>query len=533
MTTSQESTTRVAGLLRSGRFAVAIPAARRLAMISAVTLVVFLTLFKLPHYPATWFDEGSHLHVPKSLVLHGVYADYSSEGFRYYGPSVGVGPTVLLPIAAALKLLGLGLLQARLVMALYLLVAVWAFYRLAGVLGGTAVAWVATALMFTTRSVYILYFGRQVLGEAPAFAFLAGGLLVWMAAWDRPTPWRLVGGGLLLGLSAVTKSQFLLAIAPALLGAWLLNALYYRRLPHRAFLLTGTVTAAVWLAWQIYLLVFLGPGEASTNLALLRESTSAAAAAFSPSLMRESLKELLGLRTYLGALTPALAYGLWRSVRRDADGQRWGVVMLLVLVNLVWYVVASVGWIRYAFPGLALASVPLAAFLLDTMRGLLSTVRRWGEQPAASLVHAIAHDRAAPAGIAAVLWLGAMVALPLAQTGLEIVRTRPGEAHIMAGYLEENVPYTALIETWQPELGFLTEHVYHYPPPEHLATAIRHVFLDGPAPADDYHFVAEARPDFVLVGPFAAWFGMYPAEVLEDYEIVVKTGAYTLYQRSD
>ncbi|MEZ4638895.1 MAG: hypothetical protein R2856_28705 [Caldilineaceae bacterium] len=45
----------------------------------------------------------------------GVYADYSSEGLRHFGPTIGVGPTVMLPIAAAFELFGIGLMQARLV----------------------------------------------------------------------------------------------------------------------------------------------------------------------------------------------------------------------------------------------------------------------------------------------------------------------------------------------------------------------------------------------------------------------------------
>src|SRR6476659_9341044 len=82
---------------------------------------VFLAFYHLRDYPTPWFDEGSHLHVPKSLVLFGVYSDYSSDGFRAFGPTLGVGPTVMLPVAAAFKLFGIGLLQARMVIALYLL----------------------------------------------------------------------------------------------------------------------------------------------------------------------------------------------------------------------------------------------------------------------------------------------------------------------------------------------------------------------------------------------------------------------------
>jgi len=56
-------------------------------------LVALLALINLPYAPPTWFDEGSHLHVPETLVRYGVYADISSEGFRYFGPTIGVGPT--------------------------------------------------------------------------------------------------------------------------------------------------------------------------------------------------------------------------------------------------------------------------------------------------------------------------------------------------------------------------------------------------------------------------------------------------------
>src|SRR5690242_15788505 len=108
-----------------GSAAEAIPNARAalrpLATAGAIAVILFLVFYNLPRYPLTWFDEGSHLHVPKSVLTRGVYADYSSDGFRYFGPTVGVGPTVLLPIAAAFWAFGIGLLQARIVMALYLL----------------------------------------------------------------------------------------------------------------------------------------------------------------------------------------------------------------------------------------------------------------------------------------------------------------------------------------------------------------------------------------------------------------------------
>ncbi|PJF45977.1 MAG: glycosyl transferase, partial [Candidatus Thermofonsia Clade 3 bacterium] len=121
--------------------------AKRLAVAVAALLILFLFFYNLTDYPKTWFDEGSHLHVPKALVTMGVYADYSSEGLRHYGPTIGVGPTVMLPIAAAFHFFGIGLLQARLVMVLYLAAATLWMFLLARHLLGLRSALVATALL--------------------------------------------------------------------------------------------------------------------------------------------------------------------------------------------------------------------------------------------------------------------------------------------------------------------------------------------------------------------------------------------------
>ena len=236
----KRSSSTTAGTLqvRISRYAEAI---RWAAKVLTVVIVLFLALYNLTDYPLTWFDEGSHLHVPKTLVRFGVYADYSSEGFRYYGPTLGVGPTVMLPIAGAFWFFGIGLLQARLVMALYLLAALYAIYRLGHVLGGSRLAWVAVVLLATSRGASVLMWGRQVLGEVPGLFFLAAGLWLWFARWERAGWQRLVLVGLLLGLAIVTKYQYLLFLAPTLAFAWLANLVYYRTAPQRVFILPGLV----------------------------------------------------------------------------------------------------------------------------------------------------------------------------------------------------------------------------------------------------------------------------------------------------
>ena len=337
---------------------------RGIVTVLAVAVVIFLVMWNLTSYPLTWFDEGLHLHVPKTLVRFGVYADYSSEGFRYYGPTIGVGPTVMLPIATVFRLFGVGLLRARLVMALYLLATIYVFYRLARQLGEPRFAWLATVLLITSRGVGLLLYGRQVLGEVPGLFFLLVGLWIWFAAWERAGWRRLVLVGFLLGLAMITKYQYLLFLAPTLVLAWLANLAYYRIAPHRLFILPGLVAGVCFALWQGYMILYLGPATANENLAMLREATSGAAMSFSPRLMQQSLNILISLSVYVGSLLPALAYGFFLVLPRRREGQQWGILLVLIVANLGWYVVASIGWWRYTFLGLALAEPVCGPLLL-------------------------------------------------------------------------------------------------------------------------------------------------------------------------
>jgi 4-amino-4-deoxy-L-arabinose transferase-like glycosyltransferase len=501
-------------------------ARRSIVAIIAIVVVIFLALYNLRDWPPTWYDEGSHLHVPKTLVRFGVYADYSSEGFRYYGPTVGVGPTVMLPIAAVFRLFGIGFLQARLVMALYLLATVYVFYRLARELGGQRLAWVAAALLITSRGVSLLEYGRQVLGEVPGLFFMVAGLALWFAVWERSSWQRLVLVGLLLGLAMVTKSQYLLILAPTLGVAWFANLVYYRTAPQRVFIVPGLVAAACSALWQVCMIVYLGPETASENLKLLRETVALGALVFSPDLMKQSVKQLLSLDVYMGVLVVVLVYGFSLALRRRREGQQWGTLLVLVAVNLGWYAFASIGWSRYALPGLAIASLFVARFFHDLTDGYrLKGAALWEalRQGQSTLrEHALRW--------AMLAWLALMIVRPLMYYAQQVVSPPLNATVAMAAYLDEHVPHEALIETFEPEMGFFTDHNYHFPPPSVAGKATTYVLLGGPPPAQEYDFVQTERPDYVLAGPVAGWADLYPADLLAArYGLVTSIGGYELY----
>lgn len=500
---------------------------RRVFLLAVAAFLLFLATYRLADYPLTWFDEGSHLHVSKTLVKYGVYADYSSEGFRYYGPTNGIGPTVLLPIAGVFRWLGVGLLQARLVMVVYLLVGLFLFYRLSAMLGGERLAWLAMLFLLASRGVSILEYGRQVLGEVPALVLLLGGLLVWWQGWEK-TSWRgLTLAGVLLGLSVVTKSQVLLFLGPALALAWLSNLLYYRQLPQRVFLLPGLIVGGLFAAWQAFLLFGLDPQASIGNLELLRETSGSAAFVFSMELVKRSLSELISIRGYFGLLGVGLLYGVSLVLPRRIEAQKWGLLWMMASFNLLWYVFASISWLRYAFVGLALACLFTARFLDDLTRELQP---RLGEvwrafREGRPVAGALAAQGAVALAVAGLV-LGSL-ALNVRQV-LSPVENAPAQ---MAAYLNQHVPLDVVIETYEPEMGFLTDHRYHYPPHSYLNKTIQYTWLGGASPGEGYDFIQKEKPGYILVGKFATWVQFYSIPEIETwYDLVTTIGPYRLYQ---
>jgi hypothetical protein len=497
------------------------------AGVVAAGLVLFLTTYNLELYPKTWFDEGSHLHVPKNLVQRGVYADSSAEGFRHFGPTTGVGPTVLLPIAAIFKVAGIGLLQARLVMVAYLLAALALFVLVTRRLYGGATAALAAALLITVPGVNLLYLGRQVLGEVPALAFLLLGALLWLRAAEatRRATGQLALAALAFGLAALTKNQFGLLLAPTFALLMLLDRGYYRQLRPRFFVIPlAGVIGAVALSYLGQLLIAAAAtGDAGATLRLMREASGGAIFVFSPARWLASLKFLVSPEVYGYWALPGLLYGAALARERSRRGLQQGLLVGFACVGLAWFAFGSIGWPRYAFPALAVAALFVAKLFVDLVAALTRTT---GAATAG-------RGQAASVGAAAlVIGVGLLLAYPLQDELRTVAAASDRSPQTVAAYLTAQVPQAAVIETWEPELGFLTDHRYHYPPLGWLDRAVRARWLGSGAALTGYDPDAEARPAYLVVGPFARYTGIYaPLIASTSPRLIVTIGEYDVYQR--
>lgn len=502
--------------------------AHRVALVGVALAAAFLLFFRLADYPAPWYDEGSHLHVAKNYALNGIYADYSSEGLRYYGPAIAVGPTVLLPISAVFEVFGISIPLARVVIVVYGLLALAALYGLGRQLLNPWPALAAVVLLLVSPGVDFVFNARTVLGEVPGIFFLATGLWLWLGPNGRRLPVQ-IAVGILLGLTCVTKNQFALFVLPALLLSWIADLVWYKRRGWRYFVVPGVIAGLIFAGWTYTVLIALGgQSDLASNLATLRTATAGAFFQFKLSALQDAITQLIGGSVYGSLFFPALLYGLLLALRRSSEtSQRYGIVTIFILGALGIYV-TSIGWPRYAFPAVVLTSFLVLRLVQDLTDNFTFNRSAWRDL--------LRGENATPAvlvGLIVVVWAATVYLLPAYANLNMVMRNGRSDAYAAAQYLDTSIPKDALIETWEQELAVLTDHNYHYPPQIVLAQFVAQEWSGGPLARELYDFRDYGPPDYVVMGEFGKYAYLYPPDRMLDYELIHTVGVYDIYKRKD
>jgi 4-amino-4-deoxy-L-arabinose transferase-like glycosyltransferase len=479
-------------------------------------ILAFLFLFRLSAFPYTFYDEGAHLHVAKNLALNGTYADYSSEGNRYGGPVVGVGPTVIVPIAALYRLFGVDLTLGRLVIVLYSFAAMGALFALGRVLQGKRVGLLALALFVALPGV--LSYGRMVVGEVPGAFFILVGLWSWL----RPGPAssrRLLITGALFGLACITKNQYALIVLSSIAVCWLADLMWYRRRGARYFLIPLFIAGAMHAGWTYYVLMLLGRDsrDVAEDLRIL-QSTSAFA------FLRWDLGEAATLvkhhpyaaLLFLLSLPPVI--GLARH--RTAASQNWGNLVIFVAVAGLFYL-SSLGWPRYAFLGTVLA-LPLVAHILSYLSS-----GAWFRGRPLPLLRAVSARALGTAAVAGMLGLGVAM-----QVRAVVTTPAACDTFRMAEYLQQHVPKGVPIETLEQEYAILTDRDFHYPSQRVIVDVTAQWSRGNRWASQNYDNIAYAiEPDYVLVHTKLMSRDFYSPARLRGFGVEKRFGSAVLYRR--
>ncbi len=233
-----------------------------------------------------------------------------------------------------------------------------------------------------------------------------------------------------------------------------------------------------------------------------------------------------GLRVVLGPgslllVVPSLVLGVvaWRR----AEGQRrFGLLLLLLFATtwFGWFTFASIAWPRYAFPALALTTILAGNLIVEVLR---FASRALGSR--------MPSQRDATPRLRALLALGTAIVIGtlIVVQSTPLVAAHPHDAQDFSQTLDRSVPSGAVIDGWEPEIGFFSDAAIQYPLLGSLDAVVRHRWLNGPAPTH----LGQPHGEFLLVGPFGRWVGIYQAALESGaYVLVERVGEYELWRRT-
>ncbi len=488
-----------------------------------IVFVAFLLLYRLPYYSTAGFDEGAFFNVARTFAREGVYAEASQAGYRYTGPVASTGPTVILPVALVYRLFGVGIPQGRAVVVAYGALALIALYGLAALVTDWRGALLAVILAVVGIDLLMpaLLRGEHT-GEGPGLFFLLAGLWFWLRPGERRW-YTLLGVGVLMGLSSITKYQNAVFVLPALLLAWIVDLVWYRRRGWRYFVVPGIVAGVIFFAWMYYILFLLG----GADRAVASDAQGVQAATLTGYLVIDFETNLANFRTLATgqaisvAFLPALLYGLILALRRDDEGQRWGILWLFLMGSASMFIL-SLGWSRNATVVSFLSVIFAVRLVYDLTGGLHFD---W----AAIRSEILGSGRFSLSTIIAVVTFSlafSVVVIPTFQAVLRVMLNGDDSYYRLGDFIRENAPADAVIETFDKEVSLLSDNPYHFPT-DHVETLLNQGIT---VTSDDYHFEDYVDPLYVIVGPYGK--NVYHHDSLTGYEEIDQIGPYRIYRRS-
>jgi hypothetical protein len=483
----------------------------------ALSLTLLLALLsRLESVPPLWWDEGWTLSVARNWVEHGHYGRLL-EG-KIVPAGLQAAPLVTASVSLSFRVFGVGVIQARMVGVAFTLACLALMYYFAQSIYNRSIA-LGTLSVLTLLPAYIelfpIYTGRQVLGEMPALFFLLAGYTAILSVPRHPV-WALSLATLFWPIALSTKLQIVPFWVCSMLIAMSIGV--YRR---------------DWKSFSCWVIALLGSLVGSRILSALWEhllqsktdiadpisglyQVTATVGSIPSRMFALIVVVLFGVPTLLG-----LCYGLWSVINRH--NRQWTyaeqvkvALLFFALSWFGWFVVFSVGWIRYIFPATFIGSIFVAAMIYDLTRG-------YNVDYTIQQGLAVFRGRGFKKEAVGALLVLVIVVTSVPRTAMALYRTYILDADTSvqqaADFLNSQTRAGALIETYDSELFFLLNRPYHYPPDQTHVELIRRTFLYDDNTVIHYDPLA-ANPDYLVVGPHSKQWRLY--------DDVLKTGAFRL-----
>lgn len=213
-------------------------------------IVAFVSFFKLTESPPTWTDEGLIVQTSKNLSLQGIYGFQIAPNELISPSFISTSYTVTYPIALFFDLFGANLLNARIVMGIYILLFFIAVFWISKNWAKEESIW---TLLLVATFPPLYGHGKNVLGEIPGlFWLLVSAIFINNLYKNRGSLSNWIFFGITFGFTLVTKPIFILALPGMLYGLWIIHQrqsiLNLKNI--LALLVSVTLPVLIWLLVQ-------------------------------------------------------------------------------------------------------------------------------------------------------------------------------------------------------------------------------------------------------------------------------------------
>lgn len=313
----------------------------------ACALLLFFATYRLSEAPHIWYDEGYYTQVAQNFMLSGGQTLQVAPGEFTSASTITGGYPFIAPVALSYKLFGVGVLQGRSVMAVFIVAFFLAAVYLVNLLFGARFAlWSA----FLIASFPMLYGnGKSVLGEVPGLVYFLLTLtaLIHLERSKYRSLFAYAASGMAAGLCVVTKPIFILLL-PAIALVWLL---YRKNIPARwdGVVLAVCIFIATMVPW--FLLQF-GTHDTFANVLTFYANPYEVT-----NLMTTVLANLLLFVTDTTPFYALVVFALWGCAmlvrRRNGESISVAEAVGFVFAALVMLAFLRMpGWYRYLFPAI-------------------------------------------------------------------------------------------------------------------------------------------------------------------------------------
>ncbi len=231
-------------------------------MILLFAMTVFFALFHLTESPAFNSDEGWYMQSANNLLTTGMNGLQLAPGYIDRASTyTSVGYPLIYMLALCYKLIGVGILQARLLMVFFLLAFTVISFLLVRRLSGNGLALMSLLLISTFPPLYGN--GKAVMGEMPGLFFMVLTLYLFnlITVYPSRKTLLLILTGISAGIFMATKVSFIL-FAPALIVAAIIE---WRR-GHLSLKDIGLTALSIVAPLAVWLLIKFLPGESISTI---------------------------------------------------------------------------------------------------------------------------------------------------------------------------------------------------------------------------------------------------------------------------